>query len=175
MGRKTLSAEDKKLRSDIARINKRLQSFDAAGLDSPAANRLLTTLGLKKGQTIKIGGKTKSEQQIIKAAIKRFLGSKTATKKGIKIYQELRKKRIKEYFSEQMGIADEKKLDNALKGANSFAEYAAEYSISSRVVAATFAEGADAGLDAGQIERLLDDRYNNDNIDNTDIDDDYGF
>lgn len=149
-----------KLRQDISRINKRLARFEAAGVSSPAAERLLTAVGAEGGRLhAPPKGATLSQEMALQQAINRFLAAKTSTLGGYKRVQERRRQRTFQSFQD-MGFSGEiGDMDAVLQGAQSFSHIAQLFSISSDDVRVEYVRGANRGENNARVMERLEKMY----------------
>lgn len=168
-----LTPAQKQLRADIKRANERLKTLARAGVTSPAAERALTALG--GAQNFNLGAKPSAMRElIVKQAVKKFLTAKTSTVKGYKKVQEKRRAGAIRALRDMGVSASEENINKALKGAQTFAKIAEMFNISTDRVQTYFAEGAEMGADAQEIElRIMNDFEKSEmgNFDTEDIDD----
>ena len=153
-----LTAAQKDLRVLIKRANTRLKRLEAAGIQSPAAERALSALG---GATdFNLGKKpTKSRGMAIARAVKKFLKAETSTVSGFKNVEKKRREGIRQQFRDMGVTASDADIKKALQGAATFAHYEEIYSIGSPIVNAEFAQGAQEGLTREQIEERMREKY----------------
>lgn len=173
---KRLSVRQVQLRQDIAIANKRLKRFEAAGINSPAAERLRTALNLQSGESIKIGkNATLNTENLISRAVKAFLAAATSTVKGYKQVEAKRLQKAAEYVKDLGVEATPENIKRVMTGMRTFGHYQEQYSIGSGEVAKWVAVIAEQGGDAVTLERALkiayDSAENADNIDVQDISD----
>lgn len=179
MQRRGLTTKQVQLRQDIATANKRLKRLAAAGIDSPAAERLLTALNLQPGENIKIGkNATLNTENLIARAVSMFLNAKTSTVRGYKQVEQKRLEKTVKFLQEDLGIeATAENIKRVQTGLHTYKHYQEIYGIASGDVARWVGVIAEQGGDSDTFERALQMAY--DSAENTDIDaqdiDDYPF
>lgn len=156
------------LRQDIAKTNKRIARLQTAGISSPAVERLLTAVGTDDGRIKLPKNATLSQEIALQQAIKRFLKSATSTVRGYKVVEKHRAEGTLKAFTDRgfSGTADD--VDNALRGAKSFKNIAAMFSIGSPDVQTEFVRGAQRGETADKVMDRLEKMYGNKEITATD-------
>ena len=153
-----LTAAQIELRLLIKRANTRLKRLAAAGIKSPAAERALTALG--GANDFNLGKKpTKSKEQAIKRAVKKFLAAETSTISGYKNVEKKRREGIIQSFKDRGVTATEDNIKKALQGAPTFSHLAEIYGVTSDVIQTEFARGADEGKTADEIQREIEKAY----------------
>lgn len=153
-----LTAAQKELRLLIKRGNTRLKRLLAAGIQSPAAERALTSLG--GAQNFNLGkNPTKSYEALVRRVVTRFLKAETSTVSGYKNVEKKRREGIIQAFKDRGVTATEDDIARALKGAPNFSQLAEIYGVTSDVIQTEFVRGANEGKTAEEIQAEIEKAY----------------
>lgn len=154
-----MTRAQQQLRQDISRINKRLARLEAAGVSSPAAERLLTAVGSEDGRLRLPKGATLSQETAIRQAAKRFLSAETSTLRGYKAVEKKRLQGTVQAFRDRGFTGSTGDVQKTLQGAKSFAKIAEMFSIGSSTVQTEFIRGAQRGETSEQVMARLEQEY----------------